>query len=332
MPLEPRPDAGQLAGMTLNISSDDLTVTILPRGATLNDIRLRQQNRPLVLGFRGAQDHQRIPVCAGAIVGPVANRITAGKIEIDATQYQMPLNEAGRTSLHSGPAGLHTLTWDVIEHSSRLLKLAVTLADGDHGLPGLRRITAQYSLEGPIMRLEMTATTDRPTPMNLAHHPYWNLGGIDIADHQLQLAADHYLPTDAHSLPTGHIASTSDTLFDFTQPKRIPLTAALDVNFCLSLPVSANPAPCATLTGPDGTRLDVATTAAGLQVYGGAFLPDRKGVLHEAKDLRPYGGIALEPQCWPDAPHQPHFPQITLRPDEVWQQITTYKISPPPTS
>lgn len=313
--------------MTLHISSDHLTVAILPIGATMTDIRLRKQNRPLVLGFKEPADHLRIPVCAGAIVGPVANRIAHGRISIEGKPYQMPLNEAGHTCLHSGPKGLHTLEWDVVQHTESQIQLAVSLANGDHGLPGHRRITAEYSLHANTLTLEITARTDRATPINIAHHPYWNLGAADIADHVLHIPSMHYLPTDAHNLPTGQMAATRNTIFDFDRPKFIPLTADLDVNLCLFPPKGDQPISCATLTGPDGTCLEIATTAAGLQVYGGAFLPECASVLHADKNLRPYGGIALEPQCWPDAPHHPHFPQITLQPNETWRQITTYTIS-----
>ena len=310
--------------MSFTLTSDFLNIRILAKGATLCDVRIADQDRNLVLGFK---DNAQIPAYAGAIVGPVANRIQGGVMPIGGKDFQMPLNEANRTCLHSGPDGLHALDWHVIAQSPTQLSLGVNLADGDQGLPGLRQITATYSLHANTLRLEITAQTDQPTPMNIAHHPYWNLGGTDVAAHQLHINARQYLPTNALNLPTGQIAPVNNTMFDFTTPKPVPLSRALDVNYCLATKPHDQPKPCATLTGPDGTRLAIATTAPGVQVYAGGFLPALAGALQDGQDLRPFGGIALEPQFWPNAPHHPDFPSINLHPGEVWRQITTYTLS-----
>jgi aldose 1-epimerase len=41
----------------------------------------------------------------------------------------------------------------------------------------------------------------------------------------------------------------------------------------------------------------------------------------------PFSGLALEAQLWPDAPNHPHFPSAILRPGEVYEQRTEFKIS-----
>jgi galactose mutarotase-like enzyme len=76
------------------------------------------------------------------------------------------------------------------------------------------RLTADNEL---IWKTE--ATTDAPTIINLAHHSYWNLSGdptVSINGHELMLAADHYLPTNAGLIPTGEIAPVAGTSMDFT--------------------------------------------------------------------------------------------------------------------
>ncbi|MFC6584049.1 galactose mutarotase [Sulfitobacter aestuariivivens] len=228
----------------IHLHTDPLHVTILPRGAALVGVRLSGQTRNLVLGFADPADHSACLIFAGPLVGPVANRIRDGLVRIDGTTHRMPRNENGRTTLHSGPDGLHAQNWQVTDHRPDMVTLKCTLADRHGGLPGNRRITARYALSGSTLRLTITATTDQTTPINIAAHPYWNLdGAADVSGHRLSVAAQSYLPVDADNLPTGDTAPVEGTPFDFRQPFPVPLTPALDVNYCLAAQMLDTPAP-----------------------------------------------------------------------------------------
>ncbi|MBB4173970.1 aldose epimerase family protein [Sulfitobacter noctilucicola] len=318
------------APASITLTSERLTAEILLSGATLTAVRAGRSQRNLVLGFADPLDHQQVAVYAGAIVGPVANRIEGGRVTIRGKTYQMPRNENGETCLHSGPDGIHARDWMILSQSPTAVALGLTLGDGDQGLPGERHLTAEYALNDDTLTLSITARTDQLTPINIAAHPYWNLDGLaDVSGHRLMVTGDRYLPTGPDSLPTGEISQVAQTDFDYRHSVPLQLDPALDVNFCLAAKDRADPQHAATLTGSDGTTLEIATTAPGLQVYSGAFLPERAGILSEGRDLRPYAGVALEPQGWPNAPHQPAFPQITVSPGETWKQVTTYKIKTP---
>ncbi len=312
------------------LRSDALRVDVIPFGASLVSVRLKGVPRNLVLGFADPQDHKRIQICAGGLAGPVANRIQGGVAPIDGQDWQMPQNENGQTALHSGPEGTHRLHWNVGEQTDQSVTLGIMLPHGHCGLPGNRELRATYNVDGNTLRLEIEATTDAPTLMNLASHPYWNLDGTaDVSGHQLQVAAPHYLPTDDLNLPTGARVPLEGSPFDFTSPGPVPLDPALDVNFCLAEDMRTGPAFAAELRGSDGTTLTVATTAPGLQVYNGTHLPADAASLQDGPRLAPFAGIALEPQHWPNAPHHPDFPQITLRPNETYRQISTFTFSAP---
>jgi aldose 1-epimerase len=312
----------------IQIRSSQLCATLLPKGASLVGLCFGSNDRNLVLGLDALSQHTNIPAYAGALVGPVANRVSKGRVLIDGTLHQMRLNEAGRTSLHSGPNGLDTQNWTVTDQSDSAVTFEIALPDGACGLPGNRNIKAIYALADDMLTLVITATTDAASPINIAAHPYWNLDGKqDVTTHQLQIASARYTPTDARNIPTGEILLARNTNFDFSSPAFVTRDPALDINYCLSDISRDTPEWAATLTGSNGTSLQIATTLPGLQVYNGAFLPDMPEALSQNRDMKPFGGIALEPQHWPDAPNQPDFPQITLLPDQTYRQITTYQLS-----
>lgn len=301
---------------TITLTSTRLRATIAPLGARLETLCF-DGGESLVLHA----DTQAHPVWrdayAGTIVGPVANRVESGRVPINGNIHQMPCNENGVTALHSGPDGLDQQIWRVLEQSQSALRLCVTLTDGHGGLPGNRKIEALYSLEDATVRLTITATTDAPTPINIAHHPYWRIG-ISGA-HRLYINADSYLPVDERNIPTGALAPVAGTQFDHSIPKQ--LDRHVDHNFCCSDAQRDTPVHIATLHGAEGLMLHIDSTEPGLQVYAGANLPTLPGT-----DIAPFAGIALEPQGWPDAVNHPHFPAILCSADRPYRQITHYRI------
>src|SRR5262249_39968721 len=98
-------------------------------------------------------------------------------------------------------------------------------ADGDEGYPGNLDVVVRYTVtDANELRIAMTARTDQPTPVNLAHHAYWNLAGHgagEVLGHELQIAADAYTPVDRERIPTGAIESVAGTAHAFRIPKPI---------------------------------------------------------------------------------------------------------------
>ncbi len=308
----------------IRIGTADMAVTILSFGAALQDVRLPGLAHSLTLGGPVMAAYEGPMGYFGTIVGPVANRIARAQARIGGRMYRFAANE-GTTLLHGGATGTQTRVWTVDGATASTVRLSLTLEDDDGGFPGRRQITADYSVAGSALTLRLSATTDAPTLMNLASHGYWNLNGSPTTfGHTLTVAADAYLPTDADNLPTGERRPVSGT-FDLRRPRRIDGSEGFDHNFCLA-PAHRSLTGVARLAG-DRVAMTLATTEPGLQVYDGRALNTGSFPGHSGRPCGPFAGLALEAQRWPDAPHHPGFPPVTLDPGETYRQVTEWRFS-----
>ena len=298
------------------LESGDLTVELLTLGARLHDVRLRGADHSLTLAAQNVADYENPEkaIYHGAIVGPIANRIGNARVRLDGMMYELERNEAGTRHLHSGSDGMHAQVWSVTDHTENGVTMSLSLPDGMAGLPGHRTITAHFTITPPAtLTLTLIGITDATTLMNIANHSYWNMDGSARWDgHRLRVAADHVLPIDDATCPTGEVADVTGTDMDFRTGVLLGTdTPPLDHNFCLS----PEPAPLRdvlSLTGTSGVSMAMATTEPGMQVFDG----------------RPrYQALALEAQHWPDAPNNHGFPSITLRPGETYRQTTQWRFA-----
>lgn len=312
----------------ITLASDQLSVSLLTLGACLQQVRLAGLDRNLTLGFPSLEPYLSEVPSAGMIMGPVVNRIRDARVTIDGQAYALDQNFRGQHMIHGGHAGTHSKVWQVSDTTPSSASLSVSLPDREGGFPGMRQITASFRVESNQLTLTLTGATDQPTVMNLANHSYWNLGPAPTTKgHIFTAHADHCLPTtnEQDLLPTGEIASVQGTRFDYTQGRQIEAGAEglLDNNLCLS-PSRQALREIATLTAPDGTSMTMASTEPGLQIFDGHILGKATHQTTDGRTPQPYAALALEAQAWPDAPNHPSFPDITLRPGETYQQITSW--------
>jgi aldose 1-epimerase len=321
-----------------------VAVDVLTLGGIVQRVFAPDRNGRLAdvaLGFAELDAYLANPSYLGAIVGRCANRIADGRIVIDGVTYLLSRNR-GRDTLHGGNGGFHQALWSVEAASNERLHLSLESPDGDQGFPGAVRVDAIYSLRRETgLRLDFEATTTRPTLVNLTSHAYWNLAGEgvgDVLDHELQVESDAFTPMTERFLPTGDIVPVEGTALDFRlttalrervmriRDAQIALAGGIDHNFVLRAGPDRPLAHAARLSDPGSGRiLEVFTTEPGLQVYTGNGLEGGPA----GKSGQPYprwGGVALETQHFPDAPHQPAFPSILLRPGEVFRSSTEFRL------
>ena len=308
------------------LTAGDLTVKVLTLGATLQDVRLAGVSYSLTVGSDDLAGYPYPLAVAGAVVGPVANRIRNAEFTLDGEDFALEAN-AGPHCLHGGSTGTMAQVWDIAEASGTRLVLTCQLADGLGGFPGNRRLTTTYEVVAPAtLGLTLNATTDRPTPINLANHSYWNLGpDASTTGHILTVKADRVMEADAIDMATGRILDVAGTRFDLRTGAKIrtDATAAFDNNFCLSDTRQAL-RDVALLECPGHVTLQMATTEPGLQVYTARKMNSGDVIGHRGAPYGGYAGVALEAQGWPDAPNQPTYPSITLRPGKTYHQQTRW--------
>ncbi|WP_236796912.1 aldose epimerase family protein [Amycolatopsis sp. GM8] len=325
-----------------------MRVRILTYGGIIQTLEVpdrRGHTANVVLGFPTLADYvaKNSPeagggVYFGALIGRYANRIAKGTFTLDGQTYHVPVNNNGN-SLHGGLVGFDKKVWDVAPVPGGI-KLSLTSPDGDQGYPGTLKATVTYTLDSQNrLSIEYTATTDKPTVLNLTNHSYWNLAGEasgDIYDQKLQITADRYTPTDTTQIPTGELAPVAGTPFDFRTPTAIGARVndddpqlitgqGYDHNWVLNRSGSLSVA--ARASDPSsGRTLTVLTDQPGLQFYSGNFLTGTL-VGTGGKTYRQSYGFALETQHFPDSPNQPSFPSTVLRPGQTYRTTTVFALS-----
>jgi aldose 1-epimerase len=305
----------------------------------------------VVLGFDRVEDYVAHSPYFGAVIGRCGNRIAHGRFTLDGQTYHLAQNNhpAGiPCHLHGGPRGFDKVMWQVepppAGRTGRDLVLRYQSADGEEGYPGNLSVKVVYTLtDDNGLRIEYEASTDRATPVNLTNHSYFNLAGEGhgtILEHELMVAASRYVPVNAGLIPLGSLAPVAGTPFDFRQPKAIGMDigrpdeqlrsgGGYDHNFVLDRTNATTDglALAARAFEPKSGRvLEVFTTEPGMQFYSGNFLQGdfagKKGHVY------PYrSGFCLETQHFPDAPNQPAFPSVILRPGATLRSTTVYRFS-----
>jgi len=303
-------------------------VAILSLGCITQDWRVAHQGAevPVVLGYEHPQHYIGQSESLGAIVGRVANRISNADFTLAEKRYRLPANIPPH-HLHSGPTGLGHQNWDM-EGDDHTVRLRYHSPDGEGGYPGAVDFQVVISLANNRLTYDMTATVDRPTPINLAQHSYYNLmgGAAAIWDHCLQINAEATTALDADLIPTGAIEPVAGKGLDFCEMRRLgtadPAHLGSDSNFVLGPAKGPN----ATLSAPNDLTLKLWTDQPGLQLYTGASLHCQNPPLAGQKHA-PFHGVCLEAQQFPDAPNRPEFPSIIAKPDHPYRQVTSVEIS-----
>jgi len=182
----------------------------------------------IVLGYDKLDDYVKATPYFGAVIGRVANRIKNAQFSLEGKTFKLDANN-DKNILHGGKVGWDKVIWTAEPSETPdgpSIKFSYVSKDGDDHFPGTVTAHNTYTLtNNNEFKVEMDATTDKTTIVNMAHHTYWNLGGHDsgpITGEELTLFADQYTPGPAGDpVPDGKVKPVKGTPFDFTAPKII---------------------------------------------------------------------------------------------------------------
>jgi aldose 1-epimerase len=319
-------------------------------GATLTNLFVPDKNNHLgdvVLGYDTVNQYEISIPSMCCMVGRFANRIGNATFTIQDPRngnkftYHLSANQ-GPNTLHGGFKGLGKRNWkgDMgMTPDGPAVRFTILDPDGAEGFPGNLTVTVIYTLTNDdALKMQFLATTDKPTPINLSQHAYFNLSGNQTGDNTSYVAhfnAISYLPMNAALVPTGEILPVAGTPFDFTHPKLIgrdlsPLPGkppGYDHTLVLNNK-DANFIKAGEVYDPVSGRLfECFTTEPAIHFTNGrnlAGVAGKNGVTYS-----PYRGFTLETQHFSDSPNHANFPTTILNPGETYHQLSEYKFSIP---
>jgi len=303
----------------------------------------------IVLGRPSAADYVARTQYFGCTAGRCANRIAGGKFSIDGKEYTLATNN-GPNHLHGGVKGFDKVVWNgesKMTDNGPQVAFTYRSKDGEEGYPGNVDVKVVYTLtQMNELVVNMTATTDKATVVNLAHHTYWNLAGQgsgDILGHVLMIPAKNYTPVDGTLITTGEIKPVAGTALDFTSAKPIGQDFAkmastgkddpggYDHNFVLDQAPKGQGGMwlSAVVVEPkSGRSMEVWSNQPGIQFYTGNFLdgiPGKGGTVYNKN-----GALCLETQAFPDSVNKQGkagWPNVVLQPGQTYTHNMVHRFS-----
>jgi aldose 1-epimerase len=335
---------GQVDGKDVELytltNANGLVLKVTNYGCIITELHVPDRDGKLgdiVHGFDNVDDYVKSSPYFGATIGRVANRIKGAKFKLEGKSYKLAMNNAP-SHLHGGKKGWDKVIWTAEtseSDSGPSIKLSYVSPDGEEGYPGTVNATTTYTLTNDNeLRVEMAATTDKTTIINMAHHTYWNLGGTtsgSIEDHEVTLSADKYTPGMP---PTGKVKPVAKSPFDFTVAKPIgrdlKQAGGKPVGFDHNFVVNGDAhtlRPVARVKDPKSGRvMMLEADQPGVQFYTGNFMDGTtqgKGATHTQ-----YSAFCLESQKFPNSINVPAWrEEAVLKPDQTYKHTMIHKFT-----
>lgn len=336
-----RNESGCVAQFT-NLGGRWISMWIPDRTGRMTDV---------VLGFNSINEYLSAgEPYHGAIVGRICGRIDNASFSLDGIEYSLAGNDGFgkpiKNHLHGGIEGFHRKVWNGTSFRNVLGEQGIVFSclseDGEEGFPGTLEVEVSYLLTNENeLKIKYTATTDKPTLVNLTNHAFFNLNGEgngDILDHQMKIYADKYIECDRELIPTGKLKPVNGTPLDYREYtimgkgidqehdqvfKGRGYASAMVLKEQTSNEIQLV---AEAFAEPSGIMMMVYSDQPSLQIYN-AWLFNGSDTGKSGKPYPFSGGFVMETQGYPNASNNKNFPSTVLRPGDVYHHTAIYKFS-----
>ncbi len=321
-----------------------LRAAVCAQGARLLQLLVPDREgrpRDVVLGYDSLERVQGGVPSLGAFIGRYANRIGQARFALEGRSWQLPAND-GQHCIHGGPMGSRHQMFRLVSRSALAVTLGWTFREDEDGFPGDVDLTVCYALSDPgTLSIRWEArVTGRSTVLNFTPHPFFNLDGDGLGSPGstlLHVDAAQVLRLDATRLPTGDIDPVAGSPLDFRAGQTLDAARQAlgsGIDHCLVVAPGAEADAglrrmARAQAAGSGLSMEVWSDAPAIQVYSGhglsGDLPSCLG--KEGRVYGPGAGFCLEPQQFPDAPNQPHFPSTWVPSGETQRGTVQYRFN-----
>jgi len=320
------------------LSAGDIKLSLTNFGAAWTSLIVPSRKGikdDILLGYSGLDGYLNNEPYIGVTVGRFANRIKGASFNLSGRTYTLEKNDKNN-SLHSGSRGFDKLLWKseaYEENEGVYVRFELESPDGDCGFPGKLKTVVTYGItKSNEIICDYYAKTDKPCPVNLTNHAYFNLAGEgkgDVLSHEVQLYSSSYVEVDRNAIPTGRIVPVYDNRFNFKLRRKICenktfLKPFKGYDHCFVVDGEIGKLrPCAEVYEPSsGRTMKVYTTQPGVQFYTGGHLKEVAG--KQGSVYKKYSGFCLETQHFPDTPNRQSFPSCLVTPGNNYSEKAVF--------
>ena len=312
------------------IENKILKIKTLNIGASLFEVYHKSKKINLILNLGSKENYKFKNFCVGSTCGRYAGRIENSKFFIGKEKFILSKND-GKNTLHGGKIGFDRLVWKKINHTKNKIVYQIKSKHLDEGFPGNLTVNCSYQIFKNKLLIQYTYKSDQATHVNLTNHSYWNLNKDkvkNIFNHDLKINSDKYLEVDNFLIPNGKITNVKNSIYDFKKfsnmknkidlllnEKKLKKTNQSGFDTTYSIIKNSKNYVATLRNKKNDIKIDFFSNLPGVQLYTDHGLKYKK-------KLKPYQGICLETQYYPDTPNKKNFPSTLIKPNKRYTCFT----------
>lgn len=324
-------------------NKNGIRLKVMNYGITVTSLLVPDKNGQkddIVCGFNRfesyfSDDYKENSPYFGCIIGRYTGRIKNARFVLNGKTYQLAANDPPN-HIHGGFKGFDKHLWNILktEQDEKQVKISFQRVspDGEENYPGNLDVICHVSLNNQNeLIFEYEAETDKPTPVSLTNHSYFNLNGFKdkILDHVVQINARQILEVDENNVPTDNRLDIGNTSRDLRHPKRLAdcfeeLPTGFEDYYVFGDDLQTLKEVAVIGHRESGRLLKVLTTEPGMLFYTGKYTSDKLS-REDGTQFGQYRAFCCETSRFPNGPNIANSPGTFLNPGEKYYSKTIYR-------